>query len=274
MKKRVLKTLCSKALAVTVGAAMMMQAYGPTFASAAEETQYISEVYLSYGKDDASAKKWLEDNGYTVVDQNLNEGAEGGGAVLSFIKIGSEKRSVYLGYKTTTDSKQAITDMRAMNMKGEYSYDEYEKVLESKKTEITNFIADMKSALAEYRANYKSGALKAKIAHDKMNLLLDDDCDNAPLGDLLLQPIKEEMKEEDYNKEPTKHADMTTLILQGNMGYVNNIMTDICYAADTAADNWVGRLEKSKGLDGLMERYESQYASFAESKLAAQQSAQ
>ena len=32
MKKRVLKTLCSKALAVTVGAAMMMQAYGPTFA--------------------------------------------------------------------------------------------------------------------------------------------------------------------------------------------------------------------------------------------------
>ena len=52
MKKRVLKTLCSKALAVTVGATMMMQAYGPTIASAAEDKLYISEVYLSCGKDD------------------------------------------------------------------------------------------------------------------------------------------------------------------------------------------------------------------------------
>ena len=90
MKKRVLKTLCSKALAVTVGAAMMMQAYGPTIASAAEETQYISEVYLSYGKDDASAKKWLEDNGYTVVDQNLNEGAAVG-AVIAFLIVRKKK---------------------------------------------------------------------------------------------------------------------------------------------------------------------------------------
>ena len=57
MKKRVLKTLCSKALAVTVGATMTMQAYGPTIASAAEDKLYISEVYLSYGKDDASAKR-------------------------------------------------------------------------------------------------------------------------------------------------------------------------------------------------------------------------
>ena len=85
MKKRVLKTLCSKALAVTVGAAMMMQAYGPTIASAAEDKLYISEVYLSYGKDDASAKKWFEDNGYTVLDQNLNEGAAVGALIAFFI---------------------------------------------------------------------------------------------------------------------------------------------------------------------------------------------
>lgn len=36
---------------------MMMQAYGPTIASAAEDKLYISEVYLSYGKDDASARR-------------------------------------------------------------------------------------------------------------------------------------------------------------------------------------------------------------------------
>ena len=43
-KKRLLKTLSRKALAVAVGAALMVQAYVPTIASAADETQYISEV--------------------------------------------------------------------------------------------------------------------------------------------------------------------------------------------------------------------------------------
>jgi|GEM_PF-5799453 len=62
-----------------------MQAYGPTIASAAEDKLYISEVYLSYGKDDDSAKKWLEDNGYTVLDQNLNEGAAVGALIAFFI---------------------------------------------------------------------------------------------------------------------------------------------------------------------------------------------
>ena len=38
-------------------AAAAVQAYAPTLASADDETEYISEVYLSYGKDDAGWKK-------------------------------------------------------------------------------------------------------------------------------------------------------------------------------------------------------------------------
>ena len=57
MKKRFIKKISSKALAVAVGAAVAVQAYGPMLASADEDTQYISEVYLSYGEDDASAKQ-------------------------------------------------------------------------------------------------------------------------------------------------------------------------------------------------------------------------
>ena len=54
MKKRVLKTLCSKALAVTVGAAMMMQAYGPTIASAAVGA-VIAFLIVRKKKDDNAA---------------------------------------------------------------------------------------------------------------------------------------------------------------------------------------------------------------------------
>lgn len=98
----------------------------------------------------------LRTNVYTVLDQNLNESAEGGGSLLSYFGVGSEKRSVYLGYKTTTEKEDAITDMRVMNMNGDYSYEAYEKLLEDKKQEINAFIENVKTALKEYRANYEA----------------------------------------------------------------------------------------------------------------------
>ena len=224
MKKRVLKTLCNKALAVTVGAAMMMQAYGPTIASAAEDTQYISEVYLSYGKDDASAKKWLEDNGYTVVDQNLNENAEGGGAVLSFLKIGSEKRSVYLGYQTTTNSDEAITDMRVMNMNGEYSYEAYEKLLEDKKLEINAFIDNVKTALKEYRENYKAKKLVDKIDDLRESLKAYTDCE--------VKADSDYTKVAEYFKTHTDESEA----VWGKAGAVYLILSEIKFGDTTFAD--------------------------------------
>ena len=80
---------------------MMMQAYGPTIASAAEDKLYISEVYLSYGDTPDKAKQWLKDNDYEILDQDLNEKAAGGISWLGLTFSG--ERYVYLGYKTTTD---------------------------------------------------------------------------------------------------------------------------------------------------------------------------
>ncbi|MBR4554680.1 MAG: hypothetical protein IKO27_03705 [Ruminococcus sp.] len=126
MKRKIRKSFYSKALAAAVGAAVLVQAQAPVLANALEDGPlYISEVYLSYGDTDEKAKKWLEDNGYEILDQNLNEDAEGG---VSWLGLASKKRSVYLGYKTTDDPDEAITDMRAMNMRGDYSYNEYEKI--------------------------------------------------------------------------------------------------------------------------------------------------
>ena len=267
MKKRFIKKICSKALAAVTGAAVFASAYAPTLASAADETKYISEVYLSYGNTPKEAKDWLEKNGYTVLDQDLNEDAAGG---ISWLGVNfSDKRSVYLGYKTTTDSEDAIRDMRAMNMNGEYSYDEYEKLLENKKSEINSFIADMKTALAEYRSNYEKGTAKAKYAHDKMNKLYDDDSGLTGLGDLLLKPIKEEMTEEEYNAAAKEHADMTTLVMQGNLSQVNTLMSDLCMAADTSETGWLSRIKAEGGYDELVSRCEKEFPQLSESKLSA-----
>ena len=240
MKKRILKSICSKALAVAVGTALLVQTQAPVVASAAKDpTLYISEVYLSYGKTDEEAKQWLKDNDYIIVDQNLNEGSEGG---VSWLGLGSEKRSVYLGYKTTENSDEAITDMRAMNMNGDYSYEAYEKMLEAKGAEIRAFIGDLITALKEYRENYNAKKPNALIAHDNLNRFSDDDSNDALMGDLLLKPIKEEMTEEEYNKAPKEHADMTTVMMQGNVQIVREMMTYLAYAADTSDTTWLQRL--------------------------------
>ena len=261
---KMLKVFSSKALAGAVGAAMMFSCYGPTLAHAAEDKQYISEVYISYGADDAAAKKWLTDNGYTVLDQNLNEGAESA-QWMSWAGLASEKRSVYLGYKTTTDPDKAITDMRVMHMNGEFSYEDFKKVLEDQKQELGRFAENIKLALAEYRENYKNGKEKAKIAHDNLNLYTDDDSADAPLGDLLLAPVKEEMSEEDYNKEPEKHADMTTIMLQGNLDSVKAVMEIL--ACDTSDTTWLERLKEIKDGEGLYEKYEKKYPELSQSSL-------
>jgi hypothetical protein len=258
MKKRLFKVLSGKVLAAATGAAVFVSAYAPTLASADEPAKYISEVFLSYGEDANSAKQWLTDNGYTILDQDLNEDADG-----AF----STKRSVYLGYKTTSDESKAIRDMRAMNMNGNYSYDEYKKLLENKKSEINSFVSDMKTVLAEYRENYKKGVTKATLAHDKINLLLDDDCDDAPLGDLLLKNVREEMKESVYKEVEKEHADLTTLLMQGNLSNVSSLLNDLCLAADTANDTWLSRLRQSNGIEGLIEKYQKLYPNLPESKL-------
>ena len=258
MKKCLYKRMMSKALAAVTGAAVFASVYMPALAGAADTPEYISEVYLSYGSDENSAKQWLIDNGYTVLDQDLNEDADG-----AF----SDKRSVYLGYRTTTDKEQAITDMRAMNMNGDYSYEAYEKLLENRRSEINDFIRSLITALGEYRENYKAGKTKALIAHDNMNLYLDDDSNYAPLGDLLLKPIKEEMTEAEYAAAPTEHADMTTMMMQGNLTLVREIMTFIAYAADTSDTSWLERVGKAPSFDDLYTRFENEYGAVSESEV-------
>ncbi|MBR4320116.1 MAG: hypothetical protein IKP69_08735, partial [Oscillospiraceae bacterium] len=113
--------------------------------ASAKEKLYISELKISYGEDEESAKKWLTDNEYLVLDKNLNSGSD---------DLFSKKRAVYVGYKTTTDRTEAITDMKVMNMNGDYSVVDYEQLLESVRESTDAFIEDITLMLEEYRANY------------------------------------------------------------------------------------------------------------------------
>ncbi len=215
--------------------------------AASSGKKYVKEVILSYGDTEDEAKKWLTDNDYEILDNNLNEGAD---STLS------TKRAVYLGYKTTDKADEAITDMKLMNMKGAYSVQDYQMLLSDQKDNIKMFFDNFKVAVQEYRNNYNAGQQRAIAAHDLLNMLYDDDTQQN-IGDLLLNRVKEEYTDEEYNaltvEEQAKVGDMTTILMQGNANAVTTIEQLIATATDETDTLWTERYQQAKTYDEMLE---------------------
>ena len=243
------KTIIAVFLAVLMGTLLPVQVFAQT-------PDYIGEVKV-YAGDYSAAQA----EGYTLLTDgenpvDLNQGAGGG--------IGSKgEKAIYLGYKTTKNKEEAITDLALMNMKGGYSVQEYEALMEKQLlSQIIPFVEKFLTAVKEYRTNYTSSNAanqqKAQYVHDALNKLTDDDTGKA-LGDLLLNPTKQELgdKYETLNKEQkAEHADLNTIIAQANGQATLMLESLITRAADTNEDTWLDRfaeinyntLEESTGL--------------------------
>ena len=252
-----MRKLGLRMISAVLGVVLTFQ--NPLQAFAATKQKYVSDVILSYGNTEEEAKKWLTDNGYEVVDKNLNENAD---------SVFDKARAVYMGYRTTNDASEAITDMKTMNMKGDYSFDKYEEVLEQQKTNIQNFVKGFLVTVQEYRENYQKNNPRAIATHDLLNMFRDDLKDTSGnllstdqlLGDLLLNPVKQEMSDAEYEKlaedEKKQHADLVEMLLRGNSASLKLMEQYLALAADCGDDTWMERLEELGGFDGLYDSYE------------------
>ena len=244
-KKMLSKTMNrEKWIAIIVAAAMLLMAPLQSWAgtggtaNAAGEEEYISEVYTAYGSDEASAKKALEEKGYTAVEGNLNE---------------SGKTYVMLGYKKTKDKNKAIRHMAVMNSRGGYSVGDYENVLKEKKAEIADFLKKYMPAIKEYRANYKDGIGKAKLVHDILNNYIEDDT-KMGMGDLLLADtlqdkvgISESITADNSANDP----DLVKVIMQGNTVIIESIFNILAMASDSSDSDFITRFSKKTYEDML-----------------------
>ena len=233
-----------------------LAALAPAQVTAAANTNgalYISEVKVGMGKTSEEAAKELLEEGYTILTENgeyadLNEDA----GTSNAFRDGPSDKIVYIGYKTTTDPSEAITDLAVMNMKGGYSVEEYNKLMnDHMEGEIKPFVDRFIAALNEYRENYNKpedsiGHKRADLYRQLLNLLTDDDTGGKPLGDLLLKKTKYEMGDDAYNAlsdaEKQNHADILTLLMQGNGRAILMIEQLVTKATDSADDTWLDRL--------------------------------
>jgi len=151
----------------------------PCAVVAANEETYISELVIETGSSAAEAKAKLTDNGYTVYDKNISNTSNDT----------NTSGYMYIGYKTTSDPNEAITDIRVMNMGGGYSYAEYEQLIEQKIQLIGAKIDALMVSVGEYRTNYNANKESAKFAREMLNKLVEDDS-GLLMGDYLLDTTK------------------------------------------------------------------------------------
>ena len=160
------------ALCLILTLTLLSQAILPVFAQA--QPLYLKEIQISTGKTEKEAKQWLIDNGYTVLDEDLN--------------AGTGKDYAYIGYKTTTDKSLAICDISIMSMKSGYKTMNYGALIQQTKDSSVDVIEGVLAALAEFRANYEAGSPNARIAKETLDLLRYDEGSDETLGDYLLSP--------------------------------------------------------------------------------------
>lgn len=195
--KKVYYAIISAILALCVGLIGIIQ----IVAQATEEKTYVEDIqiYECDSEDDASseAEKYFESKGYIFTGIDLNHGT-------------STDKSAYLGYKTTTNSDMAITDIRLMAMDTGYQLYNYQQMVDylaSKKAGTANALYD---ASLEFINNYNAGSPRAKDAYEGLNLYNVEDDAKTKLGDYILA-----------GKADVKF--FTKLLVKSSTGTINNV---------------------------------------------------
>ena len=223
-------------MAVLIGTLLPVQVF-------ADMPDYISEVKVFEGDYSAAEAEGftLLKNGNNPVD--LNQDAGGG--------LGSKgEKAVYLGYKTTKDRNDAITDLALMNMKGGYDVAEYEALFDEYVKSQINPLADkFVTMMKEYRENYRDyhkNGRRAKYVYNTLNKFIDDDTGKG-IGELFLEETRYEMGDNDYysafTPEQRKNiGDLVAILAQCNGKATLTIANLLVRACDTSTDDtWIDR---------------------------------
>ncbi|MEE0872642.1 MAG: hypothetical protein UIH27_04110 [Ruminococcus sp.] len=244
---RSVKTFVAFVLTLTTIALLPVNTVG----AAGNDGNYVSEVYIAYGKDEEAAEKVLRDKGFTPIKKRYDN-------QVNNINTKGETAAV-LGYKTTNDIRDSITDLAVMNMRGDYNVEDYNTLLKSQKTEIAEFLGEFMAVIREYRANLKAGKAKATYVHDLLNNYTEDDT-KMKMGDLLNSETLQDkvgVTESIEAENPDNLPDLITILMQGNAMVVKSIEILLSMATDTADNTWLDRFAESD-YDTLLDKVEEE----------------
>ena len=127
------------------------------------DVQYLKEVKMFYAESAEQAKKYCEAEGYIFCPGNLKEAS-------------SSDLQAYLGYKTTEDEGDAITDMTLLDMKNSHWTDmSYGEFLDEHIGEFADQANRVMILVNEFRKKYAQGSPNALAAYDTLNMIYVDE---------------------------------------------------------------------------------------------------
>ena len=178
--------LFSRVFALLLAASMLISGQPWTAAAAQIKRDYedgrlyMSDIKMFYGQTEKDAKKACEDEGYIFCPTNMNEGSPS-----QSDKFGP--MGIYMGYKTTEDPDEAITDITLLDMR--YTHFDtmtYEDYLDSHLSEYKDLATQMTMLVKEFLRKYEAGSPNAMMAFDSLNLIYVDENKSHSAEDNLL----------------------------------------------------------------------------------------
>ena len=203
--------------------------------AAAKTTTYVSDAVIvaadSY--DDAKAK--LETKGYQILDGELNPDLD---------------EQLYIGYKTTDDPEEAITDMAVMNMNGPFSYSSYKQILEQQRSAVDAHMKRLIPAIVRYQENYDAGRQSAQLLHDALNCYKEDFFHKTPvlMGDYLAG----------YTGGEKARAELTDIFMRGGtdaMLAIEALLAMASESTDTSLAERIAMIDEDNMNDQYLEEY-------------------
>ena len=195
---------------------------------------YMSEVKVFYGRNADQAKKACEKEGFIFCNANLNEGAPS-------MDSGASAMGVYLGYKTTEDPDDAITDLTLLDMRNSHWQEmNYEQYLDEHVKEFSNEANQFMILVNDFREKFNSGSPNALLACDSLNLIyVDEDKPHGAEDNLLGNYLLNQADATFFEK----------FLQRGNAMVLSKISRLLCLAvSDYSADHktWVDRAKASE----------------------------
>lgn len=226
-----LKHICKVAISAVLIAAICAVSCLNAFA-ASKQARYLSDIVLCSAESADAAKAELTSMGYKLLStQNLNVTLSDG---------------VYIGYKTTADPDEAITDLAVMNMFGNYSFTDYEVLLEKMQEDVEGTVNGLVPMITAYRDNYNAQNGLAVEVHTLLNRFYEDDSKQG-MGDYLLT----------CNLKNTE--DLTKVFMQGYSSFIMNIQQLLFLAGENDGDKtWIEKMAAADP-DAVIDLYMDSY---------------
>ena len=201
-----MKRIHKRILSMLLIFCMLFLATVPAFAAKKDDEEYLSDLRIVYADDFNEAKAIIAGSGlegYKLFNANLNEN--------------TEKRGVYLAYKTTTDIEDAITDIAVMQMNGGYKEGNYQAMIQQSYNEYIAVGETYLDAIDYFVKAYKAGDFLAKSAYRQLNFytVKTEGIEEVPdyewelIGDIFVDGVEA--------------TDLATMFMEGNSYVLSNI---------------------------------------------------